>query len=208
MPGAARPASRGPYAKGVVRRTGIVDAALEALAVNGLQNSWLDEVARRVGISRQGLLHYFSSKEDLIIAVLQERDVRDVAAGLGDNETRPGSAEDVLVQRRSIAPKRLPGSPASTPPSRPLPPIPRTRRTASSASVTRTIRETTRRGLEYMIREGRLDPALDTESASQQILGILDGLQRLPVVARPRPRHPRGTAARPFELSSRHRLQP
>ena len=83
MTAAPRPPTRGPYAKGVARRREIVDAALDVLAVNSFQNSSLDEIARRVGITRQGLLHYFGSKDNLIIAVLQERDARDIAAGLG-----------------------------------------------------------------------------------------------------------------------------
>ena len=75
------------------------------LAGEGLENSSLDEIAGSVGITRQGLLHYFGSKENLIIAVLQERDVRDVAAGLGDAHS-PLSAGDAIssVKRTQASP--------------------------------------------------------------------------------------------------------
>ncbi|GAB3736916.1 TetR/AcrR family transcriptional regulator [Nocardiopsis nanhaiensis] len=93
--GRGRPPSPG-------RREQIVDAALEEFAVSGFRGSSLAAVAQRVGLSQQGLLHHFPSKEALLVAVIERRDEVDSAEfdDLGDparlteivelNSARPG----------------------------------------------------------------------------------------------------------------------
>ena len=56
------------------RRAEIVRAALEVIAERGYRGASLGAVAERVGLTQQGLLHYFPTKEALLVAVLQERD--------------------------------------------------------------------------------------------------------------------------------------
>ncbi|MFI1070326.1 TetR/AcrR family transcriptional regulator [Streptomyces puniciscabiei] len=56
------------------RRAEIVGAALEVIAERGYRGASLAAVAERVGLTQQGLLHYFPTKEALLVAVLQERD--------------------------------------------------------------------------------------------------------------------------------------
>ncbi|MGJ5751195.1 TetR family transcriptional regulator [Streptomyces puniciscabiei] len=56
------------------RRAEIVGAALEVIAERGYRGASLASVAERVGLTQQGLLHYFPTKEALLVAVLQERD--------------------------------------------------------------------------------------------------------------------------------------
>lgn len=56
------------------RRAEIVRAALEVIAERGYRGASLAAVAERVGLTQQGLLHHFPSKEALLVAVLQERD--------------------------------------------------------------------------------------------------------------------------------------
>ncbi|MFD0854798.1 TetR/AcrR family transcriptional regulator, partial [Actinomadura adrarensis] len=73
MAGQRKP--RGPYRKGIQRREQILDAALEVFAQHGAQGSSLQEIADRVGLSLPGLLHYFGSREELLLAVLERRDV-------------------------------------------------------------------------------------------------------------------------------------
>lgn len=65
---------RGPYAKSAKRRSQIVDAAFEVFAARGYQGGSLQDVADRIGLSQTGILHYFPSKRDLLIAVLAKRD--------------------------------------------------------------------------------------------------------------------------------------
>lgn len=56
------------------RRAEIVRAALEVIAERGYRAASLASVAERVGLTQQGLLHYFPTKDALLVAVLQERD--------------------------------------------------------------------------------------------------------------------------------------
>lgn len=71
--------SRGAYAKGVAKREEILEVALEVVAELGCRNASNREIARRVGLSQAGLMHYFGSREELYMAVLRARDDRDTA---------------------------------------------------------------------------------------------------------------------------------
>lgn len=72
-------ARRGPYSKGIERREEILRVALEVIAERGCRHASNQEIARRVGLSQAGLMHYFDSREELYIEVLRERDRRDEA---------------------------------------------------------------------------------------------------------------------------------
>jgi AcrR family transcriptional regulator len=63
------------------RRTDILRAALEVIAERGYRGATLGSVAERVGLTQQGLLHYFPTKEALLVAVLEERDRWDTSGG-------------------------------------------------------------------------------------------------------------------------------
>ncbi|UJV46939.1 TetR family transcriptional regulator [Streptomyces sp. AMCC400023] len=60
--------------RGEERRAEIVLAALEVIAERGYRGASMAAVAERVGLTQQGLLHYFPTKEALLVAVLRERD--------------------------------------------------------------------------------------------------------------------------------------
>lgn len=105
-PATAGPAGRrGPYAKTAARRTAIVDAARSVFAAHGYRSGSIQEVATACGISQSAVLHHFPAKEDLLLAVLADRDTRgdDVQAGHGlvdaalaqarHNEATPGIIE-------------------------------------------------------------------------------------------------------------------
>src|SRR5690349_14046135 len=68
---------RGPYARGVAKREEILDVALELFSRAGYDKTSVREVARATGLSQAGLLHYFSSKDELFVEVLRRRDARD-----------------------------------------------------------------------------------------------------------------------------------
>lgn len=61
-------------ARGQARRDEIVQAAIEVIAERGYRGATLAAVAEKVGLTQQGLLHYFPSKEDLLIGVLLMRE--------------------------------------------------------------------------------------------------------------------------------------
>ncbi len=56
------------------RRAEILRAALDVIAERGYRAASLASVAERVGLTQQGLLHHFPTKEALLVAVLEERD--------------------------------------------------------------------------------------------------------------------------------------
>ncbi|OHV30824.1 TetR family transcriptional regulator [Parafrankia soli] len=56
------------------KREEILDVALEMFAAHGYRGTSLDTIAHRVGLTRQGVLHYFPRKENLLTAILQCRE--------------------------------------------------------------------------------------------------------------------------------------
>jgi len=69
--------ARGAYAKSLARRQTIVDAALTVIARDGYSAATLKQIADEAGLSQNGLLHHFGSKEQLFVAVLRRRDELD-----------------------------------------------------------------------------------------------------------------------------------
>ncbi|MFI2557071.1 TetR/AcrR family transcriptional regulator [Nocardia farcinica] len=77
---AAQPRTR-PYdallVKGEQRRLRILAVAQQLLVRNGWRNTSLAQIAKEAGVSPAGLLHHFESKEQLLHAVLEARDLDD-----------------------------------------------------------------------------------------------------------------------------------
>ncbi|MFB9392434.1 TetR/AcrR family transcriptional regulator [Streptomyces coeruleoprunus] len=67
--------SRGPYAKTAAKRQKILDAALAAYAEAGSRGVSVRDIAQRVGMTDAGVLHHFGSREALLTAVIEARDV-------------------------------------------------------------------------------------------------------------------------------------
>ena len=64
------------YAKGVARRQEILDRAIEVFAVKGAEGTSLRAIAEKIGVSHASLLHYFGSREELLVEVLREGERR------------------------------------------------------------------------------------------------------------------------------------
>lgn len=82
-------AARGQYAKGIAKREEILTVALEIIARDGYSRATVKELADAAGLSQNGLLHYFGSKDALFTEILRRRDEADEktyddAAGDGD----------------------------------------------------------------------------------------------------------------------------
>ncbi|MDA2803192.1 TetR/AcrR family transcriptional regulator [Nocardiopsis suaedae] len=77
--GTGRERRRPGYAPGG-RRDAILDAALDEFAAGGYNGTSLAKVAERAGLTQQGLLHYFPSKQALLVGLLNRRDETDAAA--------------------------------------------------------------------------------------------------------------------------------
>ena len=80
-PGPNRPRS---YAKGVARRQEILDRAIEVFADKGAEGTSLRAIAEKIGVSHAALLHYFGSREELLVEVLREGERRHSTYGLDD----------------------------------------------------------------------------------------------------------------------------
>jgi AcrR family transcriptional regulator len=68
--------ARGPYAKGTERREKIIQTATDVFATEGFEGTALKRVADLVGVREPTLFHYFKGKQELLTAVLAERDKR------------------------------------------------------------------------------------------------------------------------------------
>jgi AcrR family transcriptional regulator len=66
-------------ARSAATRQRVLRSALEAFAVHGYQGSSLTKIAANAGLTTAGLLHHYASKEELLTAVLVERDRLDGA---------------------------------------------------------------------------------------------------------------------------------
>ncbi|WP_353114184.1 helix-turn-helix domain-containing protein [Microbacterium sp.] len=71
-------AGRAVYAKGIAKREEILGAALAVVAAQGYRGASVRDIADAAGLSPAGLLHYFGSKEELFVAILQARDEHDL----------------------------------------------------------------------------------------------------------------------------------
>ncbi|CAM5633814.1 HTH-type transcriptional regulator BetI [Streptomyces tendae] len=105
-PTAGGRAARGPYRTGRARQREILEAATEVFAQDGYRGGSLRDIAGAIGVSPGAILHHFGSKEQLLVAVLEDRDLHSgdtvmqhmrsghVIDGIRhiviDNERRPG----------------------------------------------------------------------------------------------------------------------
>ncbi len=94
-------AQRGQYAKGAAKREEILAVALEVVAEFGCRNASNREIARRVGLTQPGLMHYFGSREELYMAVLTARDERDSATHWNDSPNFRGFL-DIIAHNTQV----------------------------------------------------------------------------------------------------------
>ncbi len=77
--------ARGQYAKGAERREQIIQTATDVFATEGFEGTALKRVAELVGVKEATLFHYFKGKQELLTAVLAERDRRSIAVSGQDD---------------------------------------------------------------------------------------------------------------------------
>jgi AcrR family transcriptional regulator len=170
----SRPARRGPYAKGVARREEALEVALDVLATNGLRHSTLQDIAHRTGITRAGLLHYFGSREELLVAVLRARYERDIEEGPSRRIEAQTMAEqvvtEVLRQHGSPGLVRLDAAMAAeaTDPTHPA--------HAFFQERSRHLERIYAQGISHEIEAGRIDAGVDALLAARQLNALVDGL--------------------------------
>ncbi|GAB2843998.1 TetR/AcrR family transcriptional regulator [Actinocorallia aurea] len=163
---------RGPYRKGIERRNQILDAALEIFAAQGDRGSSLQEIADRVGLSQAGVLHYFGSREELLLAVLERRDALDTEGGL--DERSPGDAVASTVRHNTDQPGLVKlfvalSAASATDPAHHARPF--------FAERYRGLTEAVRHGLDTGQRSGAIRTDEDAEEMARLLLAVSDGLQ-------------------------------
>lgn len=95
----------GSYSKGIARRQEILDRAIEVFRTHGADRTSLRRIAETLGVSHASLLHYFSSREQLLVAVYEHAERR---RGHPVDEDEPIGAVGVMVGA-AIANLEVPG---------------------------------------------------------------------------------------------------
>lgn len=174
--GRGRP--RGAAGTAEATRERIVAAASELFAERGFHATPMTSIAEAAQLSQTGLLHHFPSKDDLLAAVLEQRDVRDYAA-LSARRPEPARAWDAcddLVELVRLNAGReafvrlftsLAGE--AVDPEHPGHAWLGRHHAQAVAVLTRALREA--------VEDGTADPAIPAESIGRQIVALMDGLQ-------------------------------
>ncbi|MFD9444701.1 TetR/AcrR family transcriptional regulator [Streptomyces sp. NPDC060006] len=101
--------ARGPYAKTAARRAEIIRAARDHFAEHGYAGASLRGIAERAGISHAGLLRHFHGKDELLTAVLAQRDAEEWTEGLAEVKGTASLAPFLagLLQHHQKAPELM-----------------------------------------------------------------------------------------------------
>lgn len=165
------PSRRGPYAKTADQRRRILEVAVDVFGRLGNRGSSLREIADKVGMSQAGVLHHFDSKDNLLLAVLEQRD--------DDGEASPQSAADAYAGLRGLLERAQanPGltqlfatiSAEATDPEHPAHDfiVERYRRTVATFQA----------GAESAKKSGELVESVDSAALSRLLVAVMDGLQ-------------------------------
>jgi AcrR family transcriptional regulator len=167
---------RGSYAKSAGRRREILRAGLDVFAAHGYRSSSIREIAARVGMSQAGVLHYFSSKAELLYAVLELRDDRnhdrmDFSTDRVGIDTLRSLIELAASNQRSrgLVELHCVLAAEATSPDHP----------AHEYFIKRYERVVgyTTASLEAMAERGQLKPGVLPAAAARNLIALMDGLQ-------------------------------
>ncbi|WP_448058566.1 TetR/AcrR family transcriptional regulator [Cellulomonas hominis] len=171
----ARPAQPRGYAKGRATRRLVLDEAMALFGEVGYRGASLREIAARCGISHPGLLHHFPTKEALLLAVLEHRDVVDTTEfdfqtvrGV-DRLTRMADLVALNETRRGIVELYCVLSAEATAADHP----------AHDHFVARYVHSVNlcAEGYAQAAEDGALRPGIDPPRAGRQLVALMDGLQ-------------------------------
>ncbi|TKV27921.1 TetR/AcrR family transcriptional regulator [Arthrobacter sp. NamB2] len=163
--------AQGTYAKGIERRRELLRIAAEVFIAEGFEGTTLKLVAERAGIKEATLFHYFSGKQDLLTAVLADRDEQ-TTAGHGGTTASLADLPDIAAHN-----ERHPGLTALF--------------AVASATATRQghaardyfreryawLIETTAKDISAAQSRGEIRSDISPEDAARIIIGVFDGIQ-------------------------------
>jgi AcrR family transcriptional regulator len=169
-------AARGPYAKGKAKRAEILDVALDVIDREGYASATVKELADAVGLSQNGLPHYFGSKDALFAEILRRRD--EVTAVQIDAEHQDFA--DDLVQRILLAVDDEATSPGFTQLSLRV-----TGEATEPGHVAHDFLHDRYENVRFVVRDavtrlqaaGRLSPEIDPAVAASLVFAAWDGLR-------------------------------
>lgn len=161
------------YPKGEAKRAEILDAALDIIGRDGYSRATVNQIAQAVGITPNGVLHYFGSKEAMLVAVVEARDFREdpdqaphspfaVIAGYPEFMARSAAVPGLVQLFSRLANEATEGSHDGH---------------AYFVSRYERVREAWRGMFEEIEREGRLRSGLDPETLATMVVALSDGLQ-------------------------------
>jgi AcrR family transcriptional regulator len=159
-------------------RERIVEAAAELFAERGFHATAMTAIAEAAGLSQTGLLHHFPAKEELLAAVLEQRDLRDLQTLAAQRDHPPrgwevwddmvtlvalnGGREGLVRLFTSLAGEAVdPGHPGHE--------WLRAHHRAAVDSLARALREAA--------RDGSADAGVPAEQLARQAVALMDGLQ-------------------------------
>ncbi|MEV0642406.1 TetR/AcrR family transcriptional regulator [Streptomyces sp. NPDC050619] len=166
---------RGPYATTPARRADIIRAARDSFAERGYVGASLRGIAKRAGITHASLLHHFENKEELLTAVLAQRDDEEWERGFteADDPASPHRyVADMLLQHQQAPELMRLWAELAAAASRPDHP-------AHTYFVDRNerVRSYTVQAMREREAQGGLPEGLDPDSAAALFLAVLHGLQ-------------------------------
>ena len=180
-PSAAEPRrgrGRPPAAATRQTRERIVDAAAELFAERGFHATAMTAVAEAAGLSQTGLLHHFPAKEELLAAVLERRDLRDLQtlAARHDQPPRGWEVWDDMVAlvdlnggREGLVRLFTSLSGEAVDPAHPGHDWLAAHHRSAVASLADALRQA--------VRDGSADAAVPAEQLARQAVALMDGLQ-------------------------------
>jgi AcrR family transcriptional regulator len=96
------------YVGGALRKARIISVATALFASNGYRDAPLASVAEAADLTLPGLLHHFPSKQELLLAVLRDREQRDKALVADAIKTHPDDVAallEALVAQNAASPE-------------------------------------------------------------------------------------------------------
>ena len=163
------------YAKGRAKKAEILAQAVAIFGESGYRGASLRDIAARCGISHPGLLHHFPTKEALLLAVLEQRDVEDRQRMAGDGsrgvDTLRATVDLVRLNtdRRGIVELYAVVSAEATATDHPAHDYFVDRYTESVSAIAQAYREAD--------EDGELRDGVDPTHAAQQLIAVMDGMQ-------------------------------
>ncbi|KND39656.1 TetR/AcrR family transcriptional regulator [Streptomyces acidiscabies] len=164
---------RGPYRKSIERRERILEAAYEAIDELGERVS-LQDIADRVGVTQPALTYYFPTRDDLLLAVLDQRDRRgksaaETAGSAGHTVEGMAAITRNTTDHPGLAKLYVTLSAAATDPASPA--------HAYFTERYRTLAGQVTKDVEIQQRNGALRTDEPAENMARVLLAVLDGLQ-------------------------------